>query len=401
MRKFKMRLLLLAYLFGHSNANSSRYHSLVSALIAKGFIIDIVGYKKLPKEMYAKIVNDQCKYYSVYDFRKIGYLPTLFYYTAVEFLKVFFNLRGHIRIRSGLFNGVIKMICNSLFKNNLYKCVIIGVPPWSLYELVPFLKRNAPVILDVSDPLYKNAAYDKMLKGIEASKKIEETAFNMADKIVVMSEPMLKLYKEFNLPGAKYVFIPPSTACDSDHIANDHDYSADHVFSFLYAGMIYPGYRDLDSCIEAIAGMGRVNFQIITDQHYKGITFSNIQISNWLKRDELYKRFKTTDILVFVDNFFGYQVPSKINELLAIGKPILFIYDKRNTYLFDKLKNTPGIFFSENKKESISKTLDKIIKISHIHVDYKIKPEYKEDFVQDMFIKCINAVCYKGKKCDQ
>jgi hypothetical protein len=392
MKCCQMRLLILAYLFGHNNANSFRYLSLVSALIAKGFIIDIVGYKKLPSEMSARIVNDQCKYYSVYDYIKLGNLPTLFYYTGLEFLKVFLNFRGHIRIRSGLFNGVIKMICRSLFKNNLYKCVIIGVPPWSLYELVPFFKRNAPVILDVSDPLYKYAAYDKMLKGMEASKKIEEKAFNMASKIVVMSEPMLELYKEFNLPDAKYVFIPPSTPCNSDHIANVYDYSADHVFSFLYAGMIYPGYRDLDSCIEAIDGMDRFNLEIITDRHYKGITFSNISISNWLKRDELYKRFKATDILVFVDNFFGYQVPSKINELLAIGKPILFIYDKRNTYLFDKLKNTPGIFFSVNKKESISTTIGKIVKSSHIYVNYKIQPEYKEDFVKDMFTKCINAV---------
>lgn len=387
----KMKILLLSHLFAHNTANTYRYWALSEHFSKEGYDVDIIGYKKLDTN---KILPNGVRYWSALDvlqLKNIVFLPIL---TIIEFVKIIKNKRSYIDIKSGILNGAIKIIIKSLLRSKKYDIIIVSVVPWTYYSLIPFLRKNAPVILDVSDPLYKNAVIDNVQIGFERCKLLEQRVFNLVDKIIVMSEPLLELYAtELNVEREKMRFVPPPISKKNVYKKDKYIYEFENqdVIKLLYAGTIYPGFRDENELVKAIKGENKFSLEIISRINKNSLL--NIKYSNWLPKEELFLQYDSSDILVFIDNFYGYQVPSKIFELLALQKPILFIYDERNLYLYNILKNQKGIFLVKNKASNIRQVIHDIQKMKKIVVNYNIDLKYyTPEYMCHEFDLCISDI---------
>lgn len=383
-----MRILMLAHLFAHNTANTYRYRTLCEYFSAKGYEIDVIGYKKYSSEVE---LPEGVTYFSILDVFKIQNLWALSWLTLVEFGKIVLKWRAYTYVRSGMLNGAIKLILKRLLSSKHYNLIIVSVVPWTYYSFLSFLKKYSPVILDVSDPLYKNAFLDQKQLGFPGSKKLEQKVFGMADKIILMSEPLIGMYqKELLIDACKMKFITPSICLPSDYALkqNVYDFTRSEPLKLLYAGTIYPGYRDLLEFLKGVMLVDGYEIEIIS--RLKEKSTSRVTYTDWLNKEELKKKYQECDLLVFIDNFYGYQVPSKIFELLACRKPILFIYDCRNPYLYRLLKNQKGIFFVKNEAAEIEEMLLYIREQDKITVEYNIDLSvYSDKTMCQNFEKCI------------
>lgn len=387
-----MRILILSHLFAHNTANTYRYWALAKYLSMKGYQVDIVGYKRIG--LRQRELCDNIAYYSLLDIFKLKNSITLLWWSLIEFLKVFSKRKGFIIIRTGLLQGAIKIHLKRLLKKHQYEAIIIGVLPWSYYSFLPFLKKYSPLLLDVSDPLYKNAVLDPEQQGLEACKKLEYKAFGYADRIILMSEPLLGMYStELGIDSSKMVFISPSISLPSDYQPKmiKYNFTAGTSIKLLYAGTIYPGYRDIEELEKGISGVNGYETEVIS--HLKKKNTDSVKYTDWINKEELYKRYETCDIFIFIDNFFGFQVPSKIFELLALQKPILFVYDERNKYLYHLLKNQKGIFFVRNNAVEIKEMLHSIWALKEITVNYTIDLHpYTDEAMCAQYEACIKNI---------
>lgn len=392
------RILFIAFLFAkNDNANSTRNRNTAIYLSKRGYKVDVIGFRKIKDSSFAqKLELNKINYYSVFDSLSLSKILNNIYYTITESIRILLNRRGYKDLYRGFFNGAFKTLIASLQNKNKYEYCLVGVLPWTLYELLPYIKKTMPIVLDVSDPLYKNAIYDPQLKGDLNALKREKAAFLCADKVIVMSEPLVAMYeKDFEIPPGHIQFVSPACNSFQEKTSDVIKRETRDTLNLLYAGSLYKGYRDIDILIETLKDKSEYYLEIITNYPIQEHA-PNVACRQWVNRDTLEQMYATTDVLVFIDNFYGYQVPSKIFELLSTSRPILFIYDSRNLYLYELLKGEPFVFFAENTKESIAnqlrkiKSLDKTISIKHQFQISQFSEEQVSQQILEILEECID-----------
>jgi glycosyltransferase involved in cell wall biosynthesis len=274
-----------------------------------------------------------------------------------------------------------------LFRKNKYDACLIGVLPWEFYFIVPFIKEKCRTVLDISDPLYKNAFFDKGKSPLY--KKMEGKALRCADNVIVMNEMTIDMYvEEMGVDRNKLIYLPPATDT-SGYLRNQYrKFCLDKPIKLLYSGALYPGYRDLYEVVKALDSVNGYQLDVVTRHGYTDT--EAVHYHEWMPHEKMVATYQEYDILLFVDNFYGYQVPSKIFELIATNKPILFVYDRRNMYLYNLLKNQQGIIFVENNRDMIKACLEELIRNRHISVNYKIDlTPYSSDYINESLLNVL------------
>jgi len=161
----------------------------------------------------------------------------------------------------------------------------------------------------------------------------------------------------------------------------------------LYSGSLYSCYRDLSEVQPALESLnGEVILDVYTNSICKPKKTNNVFVYDVVPHKQILQLYQEADILLFIDNSYGYQVPSKIFEILAQNKPILFVYDKRNCYFRNMLKGQQGIYFVENHKDLIKECLISLSNIEKIEVNYTIDlHNYSEDAINyQLFCNLLN-----------
>ena len=102
------------------------------------------------------------------------------------------------------------------------------------------------------------------------------------------------------------------------------------------------------------------------------------QYGGRIDRSTLAIKLKEADIIVFIDNFYGLQIPGKLFDTLALNKPILFIYENDHSPTLKYLVNYEGIFYSKNKTNEIINQLNEILKCPKNIYDRNINCYYWE-----------------------
>lgn len=252
----------------------------------------------------------------------------------------------------------IKPFSNAILSNRLKK-------------LEPF--KNATQILDIGDPFAHNAM-SKIIKPKDI--EFEKGVLLQADHIIVTNTETKNHYiNDFQISNESITVIPQGVDTNLIDKQVRKTRTNNCRIKAIYAGIFYKELRDPSNIIEVI---NKNNQQLKVDFDFYG---SNLppskfyNVKNRINQNDLIKKYLDSDILLFFDNAFGIQTPGKIYELLAIKKPILFIYSNENSPVLKLMKNYKHVIFVDNKVTPIKKAL---LELPSLLAKIK-KPEYSAE----------------------
>lgn len=234
-----------------------------------------------------------------------------------------------------------------------FDVVSVSIAPFSNFLLVEKLRKHGfigQIALDIGDPLSYNSALNLSVEGV--LKKIESTNIQLADKLIVTNLGTQKLYRDvFNY--RKPIAVLPNGFSGSVLFYPDKiTFSFEQKLVLVYAGAVYQNLRPIDPLLTVISECPeKVEITVIA-AHKPNIEADNIKWRGRMSNAELLGHYQTANTLVYIDNTSGIQTSSKIFELLALGKPILFLYSfESENYQF--AKNFPWVIFIHNDETSI------------------------------------------------
>lgn len=289
-----------------------------------------------------------------------------------------------------------------IFFRNTFENVIIGCTPFSLLLLGKWIKTNYPssqLIADMSDPFSFNMGNKGRPRRVRIARYIETKSFPYFDKIIVLNETIQKRYQQL-YPELAEKFQVVEQGVDEDFInrVNESTCSNKNIaqFTFLYAGGFYKKGRnpvnlynafelsELDCKLEIYGNIRKIN---------------RPKNSNKIKFHKAVDKMKLADItakanaLILFDNDYGYQVPGKTIETLALGKPVLFIYKNNNSPTLKYIKDASGVVWVKNSIPEIREGIYKIIKGEYEQPYF----DYSQYTWKQMNIKLKNIIDNKEK----
>lgn len=347
-------LILITSDFKLSSAQGVRYASLYSNKSAVGNDINLVYSSSSDKlDGWETYTVGQIKFPFLYNsfnriMRRIIY-PDVYIFRLEQYKR---KLKG-------------------IFFRNTFENVIIGCTPFSLLLLGKWIKTNYPssqLIADMSDPFSFNMGNKGRPRRVRIARYIETKSFPYFDKIIVLNETIQKRYQQL-YPELAEKFQVVEQGVDEDFInrVNESTCSNKNIaqFTFLYAGGFYKKGRnpvnlynafelsELDCKLEIYGNIRKIN---------------RPKNSNKIKFHKAVDKMKLADItakanaLILFDNDYGYQVPGKTIETLALGKPVLFIYKNNNSPTLKYIKDASGVVWVKNSVTEIREGIYKIIK---------------------------------------
>ncbi len=327
------------------------------------------------------------------------------------------NITVHHLKRKGLFNNslLIKMIhripfiidntyfylknvkhnIDHDFSNNKYDVVILSVLPFSFLHLAKYIKRrySTPIVVDMTDPISINVGLDNrgwIRKNILLG--FEKKYLPYVDHLVVLSDYIRDYYNKL-FPKMNISVIEQGHNIDGifNNTGKNRDYD-DHI-SLVYAGVFYKKIREPFELYSAISRLENVKLSIYGKFKNRYIYHcNNIYYPGQLSQDEIYEIYRSSDVVVLLDNFKGIQVPGKIYEVLSTNKPILFIYNNPESPSKYIASNYDGVFYSKNKAECIIEAINKIIKANKYQYNRDLRQYTWEYIVNNKYQKLLNAV---------
>lgn len=251
-----------------------------------------------------------------------------------------------------------------LLKNRRYHIVIIKAAPFSLMKLSKVVKEtnaNIECIYDTGDPFYGNCVRT-LIEPFQSigTKRFENKYLKYIDTIIVPSMAVKNHYKNnFNdfLNNTEIKVINQGIS-QIKKIRNKQNYNENSVFTLIYAGGLHKKIREpfeLYKAIEEIDDLeiklkifGNIYEDLLPDLKNKRFYFGGT-----IPNELVIREYLTCDVIVFIDNSFGVEVPGKILEVISTKKPILFIYENEKSPSFEYIESYRGYFKTKNNKDSI------------------------------------------------
>ena len=261
----------------------------------------------------------------------------------------------------------------ALLRTLLYEgsgqAIVIGCTPFSLLLLGPWLKKTNPSVFiyaDLSDPFSFNMEnYNRPIQRVIAQ-DIERRCLPSFDSIVVLNECIKSKYGEL-YPEMAHKFYVIEQGVDCDFIDDVHKSITDKktkTWSFLYAGGFYKHGRNPRHLYDAFNSSPRgLKLEIYGNlwMSMRPSCSTKITFHKAVAKQELVKVTAQADALILFDNEYGYQVPGKTLETLAINKPVLFIYNNEKSPTLDYVREATGVVWAKNNVEDISRGIERIV----------------------------------------
>lgn len=171
---------------------------------------------------------------------------------------------------------------------------------------------------------------------------------------------------------------------------------------FNYAGMFYDDIRNPKALFELFLKLPN-NFilrlhtkgcQGIVD-YYKKILGDRLEIAGFLSPDELYNSISESNILINIGNTVVNQVPSKIYDSIAYGKPILnFFQTPQDVSLADieKYPLSKSYRYGDMHSQTIQDIVNWCLTYKDTHLDYDSSTKYLLDKRLSTVVKQIDSI---------
>jgi glycosyltransferase involved in cell wall biosynthesis len=206
---------------------------------------------------------------------------------------------------------------------------------WFLYELDPYYFNQ----VNKRSKLSKSLAYIR-----------EVTAFQKADKILLTNELYNQYIQEAKFATFKDKFVKIGIPALDDIAYSETKVRHDPKPRLIYAGAFYDHIRKPDYMLRLLLDIcSRHNFKLLlyskgceeTLNRYKRLYNGYLDICGFIEPERLYESLCASDFLVNIGNTVTNQVPSKLFEYMATGKPIIHFYSMDNDTCLPYLANYP------------------------------------------------------------
>lgn len=199
-------------------------------------------------------------------------------------------------------------------------------------------RTGLPWITDYGDPWAFNPHVNRNKIKFQIEYNAERRVLKLADAVVLTTEETKQDYLTHYpfLNEKKVVVIPMGADCDS---YEEGAIERRDKFTVLYTGTIYQASRDAEPFLDAvklffekhdrqqsieILFAGSLDNQLKTSIARRQLC-DRIQLLGFIPHDEIPGLLMGVDVLLFLGNQGGLQVPGKLFEYLAARRPILFI----------------------------------------------------------------------------
>lgn len=269
-----------------------------------------------------------------------------------------------------------KTIKNIIIENNIDVVVAFAVPH-SFLELGSFVKNlGCKWIVDVGDPLSHNVA-DTNTKQAQKKLRYEKKYLEIADAVITTNEATSEYYHSILDPQKMPIIKAIYAGIPSKFVKTSRKTLSENRIKMIYAGAFYPnGVRDprtLLSIVEKNTFSSKsieLSVYGFDSNRYRHLVNTAFFVGR-IPQTELYQKYIESDVLLFIDNKLSIQVPSKLFELLALKRPVLFIYDDKRSPSVKIAQGYSHVFFSKNNEEEIKSALLKCItKYNTIEYNY-------------------------------
>lgn len=197
--------------------------------------------------------------------------------------------------------------------------------------------------------------YDLFNEKVDPEKlKMEEELTNYADCVLYVSPITLKIQKElFKSSASKMDWLP------LPYYYKDDRNESFEAHTYGYFGDYYPNSRNIIPFYETAKELG-LYVNICGNPSDLLSPIDNIYIHPRVSLKELKEYENKTNVLVFVCNLRGGQIPGKIYQYAATKKKVLFILDgteEERKILREYFGQFNRFYFCENNVSSIRKTV--------------------------------------------
>lgn len=283
----------------------------------------------------------------------------------------------------------------SLEKQFDFEIVVASAFPFSTLAVSKKIKQSYPSIkflYDIGDPFYGNAK-NGFIRNYFA-KKYENYYLRFIDKLIVTNELTKKHYSETygkSLTENNIAVIEQGIKSDFiKNIETAFSLKEKKEITLTYAGQLYIKLREPFALYEAIKKSNLTKKQSTLyllmlgsyNKYFIKIQIAPIHIKylGAVNQMEVFDIYLKSDIIVFIDNAFGMQTPGKIFELIAVGKPILFISNNLGSPASQIAKQFNHIFYSENNPNSIITCIEKIIDQDNYNIDNSLLKHFSWEY---------------------
>ena len=243
-------------------------------------------------------------------------------------------------------------IFNARKKLDLEYDVIISVSlPFSSHIAGYMINKKIgkPWIMDIGDPftLKKTAPENNSFLYGRLNKFYEKKFYHQASQILFTHEDAMKTHiNEFQIQESKVAVGQPISKFQEDlyELSKNYDYGTKDI-KFGYFGIFTQGVRTPDNFLESLRKLKDYEMHWYINSDSKSILKKNILDSSkhnyhsQVPRDEALELMTTSfHCLVSVGNLNPNQIPSKVIEYIATGKPVVH---------FAEIKDDPVIPIAE------------------------------------------------------
>lgn len=241
-----------------------------------------------------------------------------------------------------------------------YDCVISVSTPVSSHALAYDLLKSGRVhgknwIQIWEDPWYQDVYGTNGPKVYEEEKRL----LSVAEKICYVSPITLENQKRLFPEAASKMFWQP---LPSYYQSESRRAIPAPPVSYGYFGAYYPFARNLRPFYEAASKMG-IQVKICGDPSTLFSETESIQIFPRMSLEALRPYEEATDVLVFLCNRGGGQIPGKVYQYAATDKTVLFILDgteEEKKILREFFESYHRFVFCENNVEDIAAAIERI-----------------------------------------
>ncbi len=223
-----------------------------------------------------------------------------------------------------------------LLKANCYQLIVSSGYPFSCHLLGYSLKRRSrlPWVADSGDPWAFNPAWKLPNWRLRLDRRLEAHLLRSLDRLILTTEAAKEAYlAHYPFLRSEQIAVLPS--CYEPAEFSEIAPESSNRFRLVYTGSFYAGVREPTALLAAMEQLNDLDFEVLLAGESAPLPSSQlpkqIRFMGFLPRRRTLALQKGASMLFFLGNrspYPGAQLPAKLFEYVAAGRPILAIrYD--------------------------------------------------------------------------